>query len=405
MASTIDSIICLSSQKWDKDLWTNKQHIMDRLQNNYPVMHIDYGFEHFPAWFLENFKKRNLSSYFKLGIHQRKKNLYIGKTLSLPIISYLPINYSLREGWDFYFKVRQAKWFLTKHGVENSIIWVYHPGFAPYLKEFTRSLIVYDCVDDYATFPEYTKNKKLKKWITDQEKQLCQYSDIIFTTSSYLFDIKHSQYPEKSYYVHNVGDYDHFSLVQSDKCTSVKKVSNIKGKKICFVGAISDYKVRIDWIYDSAKINPEFNYILIGPIGLSDKNTDVSILKSLPNVYFFGKIDYSLLPSFLKSIDVCIIPYKVDGHTKGVFPIKFFEFLATGKPVVISNLPSLKEYYKFVFVAKNKNEFSECINKAIVEGSHMREKRIQLAKKNKWNHRIEHQLKIINDKLNNNSIL
>ena len=123
------------------------------------------------------------------------------------------------------------------------------------------------------------------------------------------------------------------------------------------------------------------------------------------NVYFFGKIDYSLLPNFLKDIDVCIIPYKVDGHTKGVFPIKFFEFLATGKPVVISNLPSLEEYYKFVFVAKNKNEFSECIDKALVEGDQMKDERIQLAKKNKWDDRIEHQLRIINDKLGNNSIL
>ena len=405
MTRAIDSIICFSSQKWDNDLWTNKQHIMHRLKNKYPVMYIDYGSEHAHNWLLENFNKKNKVSYFNKGIHRRQKNLFIAKTLSIPIISYLPINYSIHKWWNYYFKVRQAKWFIKNFGGKNSIIWVYHPACASYIKEFSSSLIVYDCVDDYATFPEYNKNKNLKRWITDKENELCKYSDIIFATSPYLFDIKHSQYPEKSYYVHNVGDYDHFSFVQSRKCTSTKEVSNIKGKKICFVGAISDYKVRIDWIYYSAKNNPKFQYILIGPIGLSDKNTDVSILKTLPNVHFFGKIDYSLLPNFLKDIDVCIIPYKVDGHTKGVFPIKFFEFLATGKPVVISNLPSLEEYYKFVFVAKNKNEFSECIEKALVEGNQMKDQRIQLAKKNKWDDRIEHQLRIINDKLNNNIIL
>jgi glycosyltransferase involved in cell wall biosynthesis len=108
----------------------------------------------------------------------------------------------------------------------------------------------------------------------------------------------------------------------------------------------------------------------------------------LPNIHLLGHRPYAVLPAYVKSFDVAVIPYRVNAYTRAVFPIKFFEFLGSGKPVVISDLPALAEYWDAVLVARDADEFLHCCERALVDTEAARERRLALASKHTWETRV-----------------
>jgi glycosyltransferase involved in cell wall biosynthesis len=91
----------------------------------------------------------------------------------------------------------------------------------------------------------------------------------------------------------------------------------------------------------------------------------------------------------VKGFDVAVIPYRQNEYTANVFPIKFFELLASGKPVVISALPALVDYYEQVEVARTAEEFVAACERALADPSRNEGARLTLAAENTWEHRVE----------------
>ena len=79
----------------------------------------------------------------------------------------------------------------------------------------------------------------------------------------------------------------------------------------------------------------------MGPVGNGDPSTDVSTLAALPNVHLLGPRAYTELPAVLRGADVGLIPYAVNELTRSIFPMKVYEYLAAGRPVIATMLPSL----------------------------------------------------------------
>jgi glycosyltransferase involved in cell wall biosynthesis len=113
------------------------------------------------------------------------------------------------------------------------------------------------------------------------------------------------------------------------------------------------------------------------------------MLSAEPNVHLLGHRPYESLPGYVKGFDVSVIPYKQNEYTANVFPIKFFELLASGKPVVISALPALADYYGQVEVARSAPEFVAACERGLAEPSKNQAARLALAAENTWEHRVE----------------
>jgi glycosyltransferase involved in cell wall biosynthesis len=195
--------------------------------------------------------------------------------------------------------------------------------------------------------------------------------------------------PERTHLVHNVGDFAHFSRARDESTQVPEDFRGLPRPVIGFLGAVSGYKLDIEWLLALARRHREASLVLVGPVGVGDKTTDVGVLAAEPNVHLLGHRPYETLPSYVKGFDVAVIPYKQNDYTANVFPIKFFELLASGKPVVISPLPALADYYDRVEVARSAEEFVAACERALLDPARGQGARLALAAENTWEHRVE----------------
>jgi glycosyltransferase involved in cell wall biosynthesis len=403
MSEPVHTIVCFSSQDWGDRMWTNKQHIMSRLAKRHRVVHMDFGISS-PFTFAARALSRRPAELFNPrrlwsdGIVQQKaeRNLYLGSSWGPPGLELLPQDNAVRCHFTYDEKVRIAGEWLKRESITDAIIWVYHPGFGDSVLRLPRKLLVYDCVDEYTAFPAY---KNSKEWIAGRERALCQNADLVFCTAPALYERKRVLNPEGTHYVHNVGDADHFKRALDEHTRVPPEIAALPKPVIGFVGAVSNYKLNIDWLLELARTRPNYHLCLIGPIGVSDPSTNVSALKALPNVHVIGTRDYDVLPEYMKGFDVAVIPYRLNEYTESVFPIKFFEYLATGKPVVVSRLPALQGFLESVRVADDAASFVEQCDQALASEGAGSAERVALAEANSWSKRVSDLMALIEKRL------
>ena len=83
------------------------------------------------------------------------------------------------------------------------------------------------------------------------------------------------------------------------------------------------------------------------------------------NIHFLGRRSYDSLPSYVKAFSICIIPFRIYKLTDAINPIKLYEYLAAGKPVISTRLSELSDYKKIIYLANNNSEFLELVDKAL----------------------------------------
>jgi glycosyltransferase involved in cell wall biosynthesis len=102
--------------------------------------------------------------------------------------------------------------------------------------------------------------------------------------------------------------------------------------------------------------------VLIGPV---ENSNLLKNLVKLKNAYYLGSVPYQELPEFIKKFDVCMIPHMVNKLTASMNPLKLFEFLATGKPIVSTNIGGVDQFLDIIFVAQSEEDFIQKLQKAL----------------------------------------
>jgi len=260
----------------------------------------------------------------------------------------------------------------------SKLIYLVHfPGWSPIvfkLREHLNGKVVYDFMDDHSGFS--TNNQE----VLEEEILLLKKSDLIIT-SSYKLEEKAKSYNPNSILVRNGTEFEHFH-----NCLPNGKLKNMKNPIIGYYGAIADW-FDVEIIEYCAVNKRDWNYVLIG----STSYCDISPLKKLNNVHLLGEKPYKELPGYLYYFDVCIIPFKIISLTLATNPVKFYEYLSCGKPVVSVRLPELEQYSEYCYLADNKEDFLDKLEEALNERTNQELicKRIDLAFNNSWQKRFE----------------
>jgi glycosyltransferase involved in cell wall biosynthesis len=90
-------------------------------------------------------------------------------------------------------------------------------------------------------------------------------------------------------------------------------------------------------------------------------------LKILPNVHFLGHRSFADLPVMLNGMDALLIPYLYNELTECISPIKLYEYLAVGKPIISVDLPGVRPMQDWVSLAKDQTGFIQAVQVALAE--------------------------------------
>ena len=196
------------------------------------------------------------------------------------------------------------------------------------------------------------------------EIRLARQADLIFTTAPRLQSF-YKEFNPNTFFFPNVADFDHFKSALDPETHVPDDINALARPIIGFVGAISSYKLDFDLIASLAQRHPKWSFVFIGEVGEGDPLTDASLLANLPNVHVLGGRPYASLPGYLKAVDVAILPCIINDYTRSMFPMKFFEYLASGRPVVSTRVPALSAYGHVAALCCDPTEFAKAIKAAL----------------------------------------
>ena len=213
---------------------------------------------------------------------------------------------------------------------------------------------IYDCMDEWENFPG------ISPAILQMERQLVKECDEVVVTAQRLYH-KWQHDCGALTLARNGVDFDFYE----QRCQPNNLLAKKEGQPVIgYYGAIADW-FDIALMEYLAKERPQYQFILLG--GVFD--VDVSALRILPNVKLLGQQPYETMPQYLYHFDACIIPFKINPITEATDPVKLYEYLSGGKPVVATNMHELLPYHESVYLAKTHAEFVTKLDQALAEDS------------------------------------
>jgi len=235
-----------------------------------------------------------------------------------------------------------------------------------------KCCVVYHCADEYAHVRGFPSS------LPSLEAELCRRADLVITTSETLCQDRR-QFNANTHWVPNGADVAHFA-----KASPVaSELRALKQPLIGFVGGLSQW-VDVDLLAQLAAARPHWAFALVGPIGI-----DVGLIRAKPNVHLLGPRPYADLPAYLAGMDVALIPFRHEPVTYHADPIKAYEYLAAGVPVVATNLPALARLAHVVRLADTPADFERQIEAALAEGRDAgRAERQAEAQRHSWSSRF-----------------
>lgn len=355
-------------------------------KNNNTVYYLDYPFTTKDAWRARNTEAYRIREQAFKGVRNgvidtELPNLKIVVVPPLWSIHFLPEGRLYRKLLSTNEKRIAATInnIVEAEGIEDFVFinsWVFHyPNVGKYIN---ASLRVYHCIDPIVM--EYDVKHGLVS-----EEVLLEQSDLVICTSKQLQEAKKKQHP-KTFFISNAADIKHSILATDEQLQEHQTLKSIPKPVIGYFGSIEK---RIDYamMEEVAKQHADKSFVFAGPVS---KEFVPESFVALPNVHFIGRIPYDEMPSVLKGFDVAIIPFRKYEDSAAVFPMKLFEYLGAGKPVIATDFnPDLEPFTDgLVPYCSNAESFSAAISEALANNSeHQKQERIKLASQHTWESR------------------
>jgi glycosyltransferase involved in cell wall biosynthesis len=366
----------MSSTHWHF-LWQRPQQIMFRLSQDYNILFVDPPY---PVPLKEIFNDLEQN---KININNKLKTINSSLKVLTP---YKISNSSISDAqklheentWFIKIQIQKALAFLKWY---QPLLWIYDLAAVSMVSQLDERGVIYDCVDSFSAFSWADPNTSI--W----ETELLNKADVVMTSANMLFEERRAQ-NNNTYLVPNAADYDHFSKGGSYVGVEPVEFKNIKHPRLAFVGAVYEW-LDFELLEKIAVNNPDWNLIFIGP---QQHNIKVPICD---NIFWLGARDYKLLPFYIQGFDLMLIPFLHNEVTRHANPIKLWEYLAAGKPVITTRLPEIPQLSEVIWLSDDYPSFQKSCNEALnilespVKRNEIIHKAQMLAKINSWDERCK----------------
>ena len=317
---------------------------------------------------------RKLRSYAKLA-RTTEEGITVVSPLAIPFYGSKSARFANR-----HLVTAQIQNLAKSRGLSHPVLWIAIPTAVEMIGRFDESLVIYQVSDKYdANTMDHATNPDV---IRELHERAIAAADIVFYSGRKL--LKEATIGcERSYLLEQGVDFDHWSKVGSLEVAP--EIENIPRPRLGYFGAIEPWLVDQELIKRAALERPEWQWVFIG-----NRSRGLEI-EDLPNTHFLPPVAYDDLPAFAAGFEVCVLPWETErAFTSYGSAIKVREYLATGKPVVISALPEYESMRNVLRIARTREDWFTLIDDALRESDSNAAKRRQDSVRNgTWDARAE----------------
>jgi glycosyltransferase involved in cell wall biosynthesis len=274
----------------------------------------------------------------------------------------------------------------------SPILWIAIPTAVEMIGRFGESLVIYHVSDKYdANTMDHATDPAL---IRRLHERAIDKADVIFYSGRKLFD-EATLGRERSYLLEQAVDFAHWSKVANGQLEVAPEIAGIPRPRLGYFGAIEPWLVDQELIKRAARERAAWQWVFIG-----NRSRGLDI-EELPNTHFLPPVPYQELPRYAVGFDVCVLPWETEQpFTSYGSAIKVREYLATGKPVVISPLPEYEPMSDVLRIARSRDEFFRLVAEALEEKDPEAARKRQAAvAQGTWDARAEWVSELIETKL------
>jgi len=340
-----ESIVCFAGEDWWYHHPHSKNHILKRLASQNKVLFVNSITMGLPSvsnpdFFLKI--RRKLRSYMR-WLRKVPEGLYVLTPISLPL-------YGSRIGRAInrWLVLLQLRCIMLVLGMRRPVVWVAIPTAADLVDSLGAKIILYQVSDKYEANEDSALSAKV---IREMDQHLKHRAAVVMYSGRKLFE--ESDLPHR-YFLEQAVDFDRFAVEAKE---TAEEVAQIPRPILGYFGAM-DYVMDVPLMEEVTRRRPQWHWLMIG------RKSNLVQFNS-PNIHYIATRPYGELPQYIRPVDVFVLPWsQTNAFTSYGSAIKVREYLATGKPVVIS---PLYEYVKTpgVRIYRTTDEFIAAVESAL----------------------------------------
>lgn len=315
-----ESIVCFAGEDWWYHHPHSKNHILKRLAQHNRVLFVNSITMGLPSIGNPDFFhkiRRKLRSYMR-WLRKAPEGLWVMTPINVPLYGSAAVRALNRVL--LVLQLRLVMFFLN---LRRPIVWVAIPTAADLVNSLGAKLLVYQVSDKYDVNEDSALSRDV---IRGMDARLKRDAAVVMYSGRKLYE---EAEPRHRYFLEQAVDYERFANLPP---RTPKDIAAIPRPVLGYVGAADFYTMDVGLIEHVAKVRPHWHWVFIG-----SKSNVVRL--AAPNIHFLGPKSYAELPQYYNHIDVCVLPWvQHNAFTNYGSAIKVREYLATGKPVVISPL-------------------------------------------------------------------
>jgi glycosyltransferase involved in cell wall biosynthesis len=354
------SIICFAGEDWWYHHPHSKNHIMKRFARSGNkvlfVNSISMGLPSLSNPDLFSKIRRKLSSYARY-LRLTEDGIIVVSPLALPFYS-SAISRRLNQ----LILLAQIKLLMVYFGMHDPILWIAIPTACSLVGKLGEQATVYQVSDKYeANQMDHSTSAQV---IRSMHLDLLSRADLIYYSGRKLYDEALASHPEtapKSRLLEQAVDFEHFARATAGvDVPPPADIRRIPGPRLGYFGAMESWLMDQTLIRYIAGRRPDWHWVLIG---IRAATLDI---ESLPNVHYLGPKPYDQVPIYASAFDICVLPWVTDNvFVNYGSAIKVREYLATGKPVVITPLYEYEHLDGILRIARSADDFMDKVQDSL----------------------------------------
>lgn len=267
---------------------------------------------------------------------------------------------------------------VQKTGVKNPVLWITNPLHVEMIGCLDESLVIFDAVDNWMRHQNFQMQREV---LRQNYRAIAESANIIFGVSQNLLDELFPNHP-RARWIPNGVDCALFSpLIPLDS-----HIEKLPRPRIGYAGVIEE-RFDADLVCGLAERNPTYSFIIAGMIWNSEIRKKLRTGKNIAllDQYIPGPRFSSVMNTF----DVVIIPHRINSFTRGMNPMKMYEALALGKPIVSTRIQGVEMFPDLVRVADSPEAFTQMLHEELqADSPERRQVRVVRAQEHSWTSRI-----------------